>query len=559
MWNLSDIMELGYYFEPDEWAHTEIAKEFINKFDKKLIPDGQFNKEWTTWQFGIQTALVSYPILKTANIKPLVFITFTARTLSIIYSLALTLLVYLITLFLFKNKQQALLAAALKSIFDLTSTYSHYGTPDIAHVFWFYTSIFLILTLLYPQLYDYLKTDSPRINQGLEFIKSKNLLLAAFSTAMTAAVRFDVVPIILFTTILAKKLFRSYTLSLPAQDQESRQALVKLMIYFIMLTVALFYAIHFFSYTPADFLKAVQKLTDGNNFANVWYNIDPIKILKYLFIIIAGTSLPIFVAFILSAKKVPKTQEAQVKLVLSWLAIALLLAYIFIHFGTAVTVRRANIFLPFIAIVTAGGIIRFKNSQFPTRLKVLAVYATLIYTALLTIWNQHYFLQDPRYETASFLKNNRDWEDKTFVYTDYAPAVGMPSGFTWNFESIFLKEKYTALMRREDEPKLIKQFVDFSPEILVMHETSYGRYWKSVSNPAKTIFAPPQCCSEVFRCKDVNFCQDIQGILAGQREFQFIKKFEIRDLFPERLLYKKLFGTYETFLGDVLIYQKKKI
>jgi len=40
-------------------------------------------------------------------------------------------------------------------------------------------------------------------------------------------------------------------------------------------------------------------------------------------------------------------------------------------------------------------------------------------------------------------------------------------------------------------------------------------------------------------------------------EFELVKKIEPVEYFPERIIYKRYFGAYETFLGDVLIYQQR--
>jgi hypothetical protein len=44
--------------------------------------------------------------------------------------------------------------------------------------------------------------------------------------------------------------------------------------------------------------------------------------------------------------------------------------------------------------------------------------------------------------------------------------------------------------------------------------------------------------------------------MGGRSPFELVQVFRVRHPFPERLLFKALFGTYETFLGDVLVYAK---
>ncbi|MEM6698163.1 MAG: hypothetical protein AAF599_07190, partial [Bacteroidota bacterium] len=90
-------------------------------------------------------------------------------------------------------------------------------------------------------------------------------------------------------------------------------------------------------------------------------------------------------------------------------------------------------------------------------------------------------------------------------------------------------------------------------DILVLHEAAYGRYWKMFTTP----FRMPNCCDEVYHCNE-NACKEMQAILLAQTEFELLKTFETLETFPERILFKRYFGTYETFLGDVRIYEKRE-
>ena len=45
------------------------------------------------------------------------------------------------------------------------------------------------------------------------------------------------------------------------------------------------------------------------------------------------------------------------------------------------------------------------------------------------------------------------------------------------------------------------------------------------------------------------------SFVMARSRFQLTQKFVPLDWAPERLLFKHLFGTYETFLGDVRIYE----
>ena len=48
------------------------------------------------------------------------------------------------------------------------------------------------------------------------------------------------------------------------------------------------------------------------------------------------------------------------------------------------------------------------------------------------------------------------------------------------------------------------------------------------------------------------------AILNQRDDLVLFKEFRTWDVFPERLLYHHLFGYYETFLGDVVVYKRVK-
>ena len=84
----------------------------------------------------------------------------------------------------------------------------------------------------------------------------------------------------------------------------------------------------------------------------------------------------------------------------------------------------------------------------------------------------------------------------------------------------------------------------------IMHESHYSRYWKFFTTP----FRVPSCCEEVYNCWSEEDCKRIQAIFRGESDYQLLAEFSTRTVFPERVLFKEWFGTYETFLGDVRIY-----
>ena len=46
----------------------------------------------------------------------------------------------------------------------------------------------------------------------------------------------------------------------------------------------------------------------------------------------------------------------------------------------------------------------------------------------------------------------------------------------------------------------------------------------------------------------------MQDIIFDRTPLKLLEQYEVWHPFPERIAFKALFGTYETFVGDVLVY-----
>lgn len=544
------------YFEPDEWAHTEIAKEFINSFDKNVVSDNIVTRYWNAWGFGTQIGLFSYPFLKFFPHLNATFITMMGRILSLFYSLLLILLVFLITYYISHNKKTALFSSFFISIFDLTTTYSHYATPDIAHIFWYYTSIFLLLIRYRPNTSDhYINTVLDKnIASILSFLKKYYTPLVSLSLSMALAIRFDPIPLVMmllffFSTNLIN---RKSTISLKKELYQLTKILA--------LTLFFFLIMHINVYSLQDLAKATHKLVEDNT---VPYFLDQdliYKLLLYPLIIAAGTSLPVFLLFMFGFFTAVFTKGTghYEKRAYFFFAVALFLSFLILYFGPPITVRRAIIFLPFVAITAPSGLINLHQRKI--KAANIYVYAILFYTLLLTLISQYYFTADTRFQAEGFLKKNSG--DKIILYSEYAYSQSMPMGILLDSEATH--GNTVILTAKNPDPIQVTEYINrmvstvnetgkMEMDILVLHENYYGRYWKSVSSPFKN---PPQCCEEVSRCKAKEICLREQALLSNQTNFKLVKKIEVKHPFPERLIFKKLFGTYETFLGDTLIFEK---
>ena len=188
-WGLGDVIE---YFEPDEWAHTQVAKEIIDSIDDKLAPDEKVERYWTTWGYGVGVGITGYPLFKILDATGYAlldtYITLFARFISLTFSLSLILLVFWVGQWLFRDRRKALLAAALLALFDLNATYSHYGTPDIAHSFWFLGAFFFATLYFFP--------PGPDDSRLTRLAGKYSWALMVIASSATLAVRFDPIPLL---------------------------------------------------------------------------------------------------------------------------------------------------------------------------------------------------------------------------------------------------------------------------------------------------------------------------------------------------------------------------
>ena len=501
-------------FEPDEGQHVAIGKNFIHTFDTQYIKTPELRPlSWHGRALGVQEVIIGYPFLKLLNL-PSYFLLGFGRVLSIMYSLLLIWLVYKITFNMFRDEKTALLAALLLSIFDLNITYSHYGVPDIPRVFWAYCAVFSIW------LYYRHHTKSPR--KDYKWL----VLVMPMSAVMAFATKFDVIPLVL---MFSAQIVLFYNKKLDLKDFLYSNIL------FIVLVLGFFYIAVGFDYNIADAIRSVHVLFEDSqnvvrNDHHLLYN--PIL---YLSAVIAGTSLPVFVVFLVSLVFLLKSKHEEYWTANLWFLFYVILSFVILWNGDATFVRRANEFLPYIAIVTAHGLTRFlrtKRLHWGSRLRLGLVAFVIIYTLGLSIFSQYHFLTDNRYEACKYLKTHVAKGEKV-IYSKYAKTKCMPDGIN--------------LMDIKGDTAPI------DADFIVLHESYYGRYTKYFTTPFNE---RPKCCDEVYHCV-YRHCVLIQNLLFEDSGYKLVKRFDITHPYPERILFKHLFGTYETFLGDVLIYKKE--
>jgi hypothetical protein len=94
----------------------------------------------------------------------------------------------------------------------------------------------------------------------------------------------------------------------------------------------------------------------------------------------------------------------------------------------------------------------------------------------------------------------------------------------------------------------------YGSRYVVMHETFYYRYIRSVVTP---LLDYPRW-ENVYRGNAMDY-REVQKIFQGRSSLKLIKIFPVVCLTPESWLFKKWWGTYQQFIGDVRIYENTGI
>lgn len=493
--------------EPDEYQHVHLAINFLQNVDPALFT-GFRNVATNSLGFSTQIALFGYPLIKVfgEDYRSLFFI---GRGLSVFYGLLLVWLVYRLADLIFEDKGPALFAAASMAGFDLAVTYSHYAVPEIPYVFWAYLSVFCCLLLFQKTENNYVAGQVPLTSRtGVIW------LCMTLSMGMTLGMKYDFLPGVFFASLVAYQVVQRRISALNAVLLGTISALAALL--FFSLSIG-------FQSGWSGNVKTLRWLADANNdiAKDNHYVYNPAL---YFVGVAVGVGLPATLLSFSAAWKMRKRpvngEEERARQMLLVLAFFQLLEFLVLwNLGTPF-VRRGLIFLPFVAVLVGNATFHLIQLQKPVR-KAGVIFLGL-YTLALTGVSQWNFVKDNRFEARDFVLQPQ-FAGKEIFHDFYTNIPSMPPN----------PERSQA-------------------DAILMHESYYSRFWKSFTTP----FKMPKCCEEVYHCPSKEECLFYQNILAGASDFQLVKKFEPLDWAPERLLYKRLFGTYETFLGDVLIFEK---
>jgi len=284
---------------------------------------------------------------------------------------------------------------------------------------------------------------------------------------------------------------------------------------------------------PALYSKSFHKLwsqnyhtINKNSHLHLLYN--P---LLYPAAIVGGTGFPLAVSCLIGLRRCFSAKCGLDRSSLCIILAAPFLLFVIYWSGDATFVRRASAFIPFCALFAGLFIASLRRSS-------AVAFAIIGYTLLFTAISQYAFIDDTRYQAQRYLNQLRFERDQITVYSKYAkPAV--------KNSSLAIPMSNASLSSLASYGKV---------GLVVLHETYYGRYGKSFTTP----FRLPKNCDEVYHCKPKEM-PIVQAIVSGKTPYMLLKRFDVEHPFPERILFKALFGTYETFLGDVLIFERRDI
>ena len=335
------------FFEPDEYQYFGIARNVINQFDNKIVPDNEVTDQFNARALGAHMVWLGYPAIKLLGL-PNYYLLAAGRLIILAYSLALLLLLAVIGRKIFNDAKIGLLAALGLAVFDLNVTYSHYGVPDIPHVFWFYFSLYWIFKLI----------NSWRENKNS--LPLKEILWSAVGVAFSLSFRFQIVPFLALLAVLCWSLWTA--------GRASRQGKLILILIAILLVAGVFYVSVGFDYNWHEFLKSKKELAEGaldiiqNGRHDHWlYN--PFL---YFMAILAGTSFLAVASFLGSLFYFfrHETKNSSARRFVRLMLATLFVAFVFLWLGDGTFVRHANIFLPALALLAAYGGINFYDKFF---------------------------------------------------------------------------------------------------------------------------------------------------------------------------------------------------
>ena len=348
-------------------------------------------------------------------------------------------------------------------------------------------------------------------------------VLLGLSLGMAMSTKYDFIPLLILGLLLI------YLIIIKPSNVYYA---INIFLLVIGIGLLVFFGSSHFAYSLSDILDSYSILYRENKNVipvdNHWVN-NPIL---YFFAVVAGSSVFVFALFVVGMIFLIKKYYKEITKPKT-LEFAFLLFMVLAEFGIrwaidTPVIRRANVFMPFVALLASYGGFYFiqHNKWFTLKIRKAILVFTLIYTLGLCLVSQYNFYNEPRYLAADYIKQNIDLPLKIYA-PSYATAVGLPPPNEGNH---------------------------LLADLILFHENFYGRFTKSFTTP----FILPNKKEQVFHCyASPKMIQVAQKLVYETGNFVIVKKFSGPEVFPERLLFKYLFGSYEPFNGDLLIIMPK--
>lgn len=495
-WYTEEIMERYRLFETDEEQHLAIA---LVRYNELVDSTNQASHRFKSSGYNVRGYghLIALQ-MKAANALLGAKGSFgsalrTGRRLSTLFALLLIVVVYHIGRTSGLPPPAAGVAALLLAVADLNATYSHYAIPAMGYILCCYLALLGGIRLIY--------RPSPA-----------GLLMLAVGAAGALTLKYDVFAMGWGGLLL---------LVLAARRQKGGVPW-----WYVPLGTALLAgtaALITWGWSWAEIVGSFNRLRSEN--ADIVRVDDHLRdnLIAYPMAVLAGIGLPAFGLALYGAVRLARERRGTGlwkprNLALAY-ATAFLLTEAFLRYYMDSTfVRRANIFLPAVALLAAWSLHRLQARPWATAL-VIAWSCGLCLVGQSNHWN------DPRYAFRNWA-NEELQKPLNVGITGYLNVKGLEN---WRYY------KHAPF------------------DYFVAHETMIRKFRKSLTTP----FGRPVCCEGIYHCGDTGQCHDFQAILYGEQDnLVLVRAFRTTDIFPERLLYHHFFGYYETFLGDVEVYER---
>jgi hypothetical protein len=423
------------------------------------------------------------------------------RLMSTLYALILVIIVFSLGRTSGLSPPFAGVAALLIACCDVNATYSHYSIPASGYVMFAWMALF----------------------GGIKLLRGNDwwgLGLLALGAAGAATFKFDVLPLLWGGLLLMLLSFRSRGDCAPGR--------VGLPWYFLptgIILLGAFLQAMTVGWSWEEIVYSFEMLSKLNNDVTLSNDHFLDNLITYPFGVLAGIGLPAFGLAVWTVLGIAKRRRTNFGKFWSFrnLAIGYILGYLLTEFLVrwymdATFIRRVNVFMPAVALLAAYGLQRLGAKPWWAGL-------VIVWSLGLSIVGQSHHWFDTRIAM-------RDWANEELpkpAKVGISASINIDGMDNW------------------------KYYLNYDFEYFIIHEAFYRRYTKSMTTP----FGVPECCDGIYHCGPVDQCLDFQTMLLGQREdLVLIKAFRTWDVFPERLLYHHFFGYYETFLGDVEVYQR---